>query len=226
MDKKNRKKIIIPIITVLIALSVIGLIFVQKQKNVYAKHTLPGIETIAANNGYYDPYIILEVVKDKADASLGYLIGGEEPIKDGKSIKDFSTQEERLADFPTVVSDMVPDKYDNLDDDLNDEAFSSGLFVHTGSRSVDIKGEYISATNKIEDASWIQPGKVAWDWWNANNIYGVDFEAGINTETYKYYIDFAATYGIENILLDEGWYTLGDLSAVVPEIDMEEIISF
>lgn len=84
----------------------------------------------------------------------------------------------------------------------------------------------LASSNKIEDASWIKPGKVAWDWWNANNIYGVDFEAGINTETYKYYIDFAAEYGIENILLDEGWYTLGDMSAVVPEIDMEEIIAY
>jgi len=84
----------------------------------------------------------------------------------------------------------------------------------------------LASPNKIEDAAWIKPGKVAWDWWNANNIYSVDFEAGINTETYKYYIDFAATYGIENILLDEGWYTLGDMSAVVPEIDMEEIISY
>ena len=48
----------------------------------------------------------------------------------------------------------------------------------------------------------------------------------ITKENYKYYIDFASAYGIENILLDEGWYTLGDLSAIVPEIDMEEIISY
>ena len=86
---------------------------------------------------------------------------------------------------------------------------------------------YILASEcEIVDPSWIQPGKVAWDWWNANNIYGVDFESGINTETYKYYIDFASEYGIENILLDEGWYTLGDISVVVPEIDMEEILSY
>ena len=28
---------------------------------------------------------------------------------------------------------------------------------------------------KLTDVSWIKAGKVAWDWWNANNIYGVDF---------------------------------------------------
>lgn len=55
------------------------------------------------------------------------------------------------------------------------------------------------------DFSWVKPGKVAWDWWNNNNIYGVDFKSGINTETYKYYIDFASDFGLEYIILDEGW---------------------
>jgi alpha-glucosidase len=79
---------------------------------------------------------------------------------------------------------------------------------------------------KIEDPSWIKPGKVAWDWWNDWNIYGVDFESGVNTDTYKYYIDFASANGIEYIIMDEGWYKLGDLMAVVPEIDMDEILDY
>ncbi|OHB79996.1 MAG: alpha-glucosidase [Planctomycetes bacterium RBG_16_55_9] len=79
---------------------------------------------------------------------------------------------------------------------------------------------------QLKDTSWIKPGKVAWDWWNANNIYGVDFRAGINTETYKYYIDFAAKYGIEYIILDEGWYVLGDLTKVVEGMDMEELFRY
>ena len=58
---------------------------------------------------------------------------------------------------------------------------------------------------KKASTEWIKPGKVAWDWWNAWNISGVDFRAGINTETYKYYIDFAAANGIEYVILDEGW---------------------
>ena len=84
----------------------------------------------------------------------------------------------------------------------------------------------LSEKNVLEDTEWIKPGKVAWDWWNANNIYGVDFKAGVNTETYKYYIDFASNYGIEYIILDEGWYYLGDLLDVVPAIDMEEIVAY
>jgi len=78
----------------------------------------------------------------------------------------------------------------------------------------------------VADTSWIKPGKVAWDWWNDNNLYGVDFKAGINTATYKYYIDFAAKYGIPYIILDEGWYKLGNVLEVVPEINMGELTAY
>ena len=80
--------------------------------------------------------------------------------------------------------------------------------------------------SEISDTSWIKPGKVAWDWWNDWNIRGVDFRAGINTETYKYYIDFAAKYGIPYIILDDGWYKLGNLLAVVPGLNMEELTAY
>lgn len=76
------------------------------------------------------------------------------------------------------------------------------------------------------DFSWVRPGKVAWDWWNDWNIYGVPFKAGINTETYKYYIDFASANGIEYVILDEGWAVnlKADLFQVVPEIDLKELV--
>jgi alpha-glucosidase len=76
------------------------------------------------------------------------------------------------------------------------------------------------------DFSWIKPGKVAWDWWNANNIYKVDFRAGINTATYKYYIDFASQHGIEYVILDEGWYKLGNLLEESPDINVKEIVEY
>jgi len=80
--------------------------------------------------------------------------------------------------------------------------------------------------SQVQDTSWIKPGKVAWDWWNALNIEGVDFKSGVNTQTYKYYIDFAAKYGLQYIILDEGWYKLGDVLEVVPEINMEELTAY
>ena len=86
----------------------------------------------------------------------------------------------------------------------------------------------LASPSRIEDDSWIQPGKVAWDWWNAWNIYGVDFPAGINNDTYKYYIDFASQYGIEYVILDEGWAVnkQADLFQVVPEIDIQELVDY
>ena len=84
----------------------------------------------------------------------------------------------------------------------------------------------LAAPSRIKDPSWIKPGKVAWDWWNANNIFGVDFKSGINTDTYKRYVDFASKNGIEYIILDEGWSAPDDLFKINPEIDMTDLLSY
>jgi alpha-glucosidase len=83
----------------------------------------------------------------------------------------------------------------------------------------------LESPSKLQDTTWIKPGKVAWDWWNDWNIDGVDFHAGINTKTYEYYVDFAAKYGIPYIILDDGWYKLGDLLQVTPELNMDELVA-
>jgi alpha-glucosidase len=84
----------------------------------------------------------------------------------------------------------------------------------------------LSTPCQLENTDWIQPGNVAWDWWNATNIHGVDFKAGVNTKTYKHYIDFAAEYGLDYIILDEGWSDTEDLFDVNPDIDLEEITDY
>lgn len=84
----------------------------------------------------------------------------------------------------------------------------------------------LAKPSEVQDTSWIKPGKVPWDWYNANNIYGVDFKSGVNTQTYKYYIDFASKYGIEYIIIDEGWYKLGNVLDVVPAMNIEEIVAY
>jgi len=76
------------------------------------------------------------------------------------------------------------------------------------------------------DFSWVEPGKVAWDWWCAINLVGVDFRSGINTESYKYFIDFAADNGIEYVNLDEGWSNQYDLMELDPQIDLKEIMEY
>lgn len=86
----------------------------------------------------------------------------------------------------------------------------------------------LASPSRVEDESWIVPGKVAWEWWNAWNIKDVDFESGINNETYKHYIDFASEYGIEYVILDEGWAVNkeADMFNVIPEIDIYELTEY
>ena len=86
----------------------------------------------------------------------------------------------------------------------------------------------LASPNRIGDTSWIKTGKVAWDWWNDWNLKGVPFKAGINMDTYKYYIDFASQNGLEFIVLDEGWYDpkSGDMLTVIPELDLTELIAY
>jgi len=85
----------------------------------------------------------------------------------------------------------------------------------------------LSRESKLTETSWIKPGLVAWDWWNENNIYGVDFKAGLDTRTYKYYIDFAAQYKIPYIILDEGWTkSTTNIKAPNDNLNLEELIAY
>ncbi len=86
----------------------------------------------------------------------------------------------------------------------------------------------LASPSRVEDTSWISPGKVAWEWWNYWGLTGVDFVAGVNTPTYKAYIDFASKNGIEYVILDEGWAVkyANDLLQVVPEIDLPELVKY
>jgi alpha-glucosidase len=79
---------------------------------------------------------------------------------------------------------------------------------------------------RLDDTSWIRPGKIAWDWWNANNNRGVPFRSGVNDDTYRYYIDFAAQYGLEYIILDEGWSKPADLFEPNPEVNVPELCKY
>jgi alpha-glucosidase len=83
----------------------------------------------------------------------------------------------------------------------------------------------LSRPAKIE-TDWIKPGKVTWEWWNDWNLEGVDFETGINNETYKYYIDFASENNIPYVMLDEGWSDQFDLTLQRPNIDVPMLIEY
>lgn len=83
----------------------------------------------------------------------------------------------------------------------------------------------------IADTSWIKPGKAAWDWWSGTYAKDVPFKPGMNTETMKHYVDFAAQANLEYMLIDAGWAPpakefMHDITRTIPEIDMPAILSY
>lgn len=87
----------------------------------------------------------------------------------------------------------------------------------------------LATKSQLQDVSWIKPGQVSWEWWNEASPYGpdVNFVAGFNLDTYKYYIDFASKYGIEYIIMDEGWAkSTRDPYTPNPKVDVHELIRY
>lgn len=110
-------------------------------------------------------------------------------------------------------------------------SFPWRLFVITKEDKQLVENEMVlklAKPNVLGDVSWVKPGQVSWDWWNATfSPYGVDFESGINTATYKYYIDFASKFGIPYIILDEGWAkSTQDPFNTNPDLNMSELIKY
>ncbi len=84
----------------------------------------------------------------------------------------------------------------------------------------------LASPTELKDVSWIKPGVVMFDWWAKNNIYGVNFKAGINTETAKYFIDFCAAKGFRYFLFDDGWCPKENLLQEVPGLNMKEVTAY
>ena len=114
---------------------------------------------------------------------------------------------------------------------LGTRSFPWRLFIITNEDKQLIENEMVyklSKPNVLGDISWVKPGQVSWDWWNdVYSAYGVDFKSGINTATYKYYVDFASKFGIPYIILDEGWSkTTGDPFNANPDLNLPELVKY
>lgn len=145
-----------------------------------------------------------------------------------------------FAPYPKVIEQgghnklqgMVKDRENFIAKASGDEVFPwRVIMVSTSDSQLAVNDMVWKLSPKQDvgtDYGWVKPGKVAWDWWNDWNLYGVDFKAGINNETYKYYIDFASTHGIAYVILDEGWAVnlQADLFQVIPEIDIQELVDY
>ncbi len=84
----------------------------------------------------------------------------------------------------------------------------------------------LARPSQVEDTAWLKPGHAAWDWWCDWNLDGVDFRTGINTETYRHYVDFAAENGIPYLVVDEGWSNAYDLQLLNPNLDLPGIVDY
>ncbi len=151
--------------------------------------------------------------------------------------------DEMATRFPRVVLESVPkegrggDRDETITSEAEYIAMTEGartfpwrVFIVAEKAADLVESDMVmklSSPLALDDPGWIRPGKVAWDWWNANNIHGVDFESGINNNTYKYYIDFAAEFGLEYIILDEGWSeTTTSIMACAEDIDVKELVEY
>lgn len=74
--------------------------------------------------------------------------------------------------------------------------------------------------------SWIKPGLVSWEWWNDCGLTNINFKPGVNTETYKAYIDFAARFNIPYIIIDEGWSAKDDIMVIKEAVDLKGLIAY
>ena len=145
-----------------------------------------------------------------------------------------------FAPYPKVIEQgghnrlqgMVMERENFIAKTSGDEVFPWRVIMVSTSDSQLAVNDMVWKLSPKQDAGtdygWVKPGKVAWDWWNDWNLYGVDFKAGINNETYKYYIDFASAHGIAYVILDEGWAVnlQADLFQVIPEIDIQELVDY
>ncbi len=171
---------------------------------------------------------VLFTEADLFDYPCAFLFGtGKNSMRAGfpKKVLEVSLPE-RGADRDEIISREA----DYIAKTNGERTFPWRLFYITDNDADLVENDIVYQLSRpclLDNCEWIKPGKVAWDWWNALNITGVDFKAGINTETYKYYVDFASAYNLDYIILDEGWTkTTTNILETNPDINMEELVRY
>lgn len=204
------------------------------------------------NTSYEEPYQHKPLSEWKAEnklATIPALLSGEgdEQLLIGESdVDDYPRMFLRAnasglnAEFPKAPAQWEPHG------DRGEKIVSEENFIArtAGSRSLpwrwvvltDAKGlveqtmsVVLARRPVLKDVSWVKPGQVSWEWWSGATPFGpdVEFKAGNNYATYKYFIDFAANYGIEYILLDEGWAkSTRDPFTEKPELQLKKLIEY
>ena len=135
------------------------------------------------------------------------------------SLEDYKTDDRQI--FPTKRADYIARV-----NGTRNYPWRAMIVAENDANLITNQLIYKLAPEAEGDYSWVHPGKIAWDWYNALILTGVDFKCGINNDTYKYYIDFASKYGIEYVVIDDGWSEAWDVTKTIPEINMEELVAY
>ena len=135
------------------------------------------------------------------------------------SLEDYKTDDRQI--FPTKRADYIARV-----NGTRNYPWRAMIVAENDANLITNQLIYKLAPEAEGDYSWVRPGKIAWDWYNALILTGVDFKCGINNDTYKYYIDFASKYGIEYVVIDDGWSEAWDVIKTIPEINMEELVAY
>ena len=200
---------------------------------------------------YENPYTHLKMADYQAADEMSYLpvllespkgtkvLLSESDVCDYPAMFVKSTGENDLvAVFPKCPEEWVPygDRGQQITKECDYIARTSAArnmpwrYVVIGSDTDIVSNEMeriLAGKCEVEHTEWIKSGKVSWDWWNHWTVWNVDFPVGINNDTYKYFIDFASDYGIEYILLDEGWAKdVRDPYTTRDEIDIKELVEY
>ena len=211
---------------------------ISKTGSFKTSYEVPYSHTTTQEYGYRDEMIYLPVLLETPSGEK--ILISEANLKDYPAMFFRSTGNNGLTSlfpkYPLEVEDDG-DRSQKILKEANYIAKTSGsrdlpwrMFVISKQDKDILEQEMVynlSDPNEIGDTSWVRTGKVAWDWWNHWQVWGVDFRAGINFETYKYYIDFASKYGIEYIIMDEGWArNTRDPFNSNPDINLPELIKY
>ncbi len=206
--------------------------YVQSFEALYTKQKLSQV--------YKDTIAFLPLMVDLANGKKAVILDADLEDYPGMYLKGATTGNGLKADFAPYALEENQGGYNKLNMMVTKRADYIAKVEGTRSfpwRAVIISSndaellnsdmvQKLASPSRLADVSWVKPGKVAWDWWNDWNITHVDFRAGINTPTYKYYIDFASANKIEYVVLDEGWSVETDLLTIAPAINLQELIDY
>lgn len=152
--KHNTKKYIAGILTIALAA---GVCQSYGSMEVSAKEmTLPGIEklvqdTVSSSDGTFH---ILEIVPSKSDASIGYLIGGEEPVSEGRKLSELPAASERTSAMAAISSSSLGDLAGS------DGPVSFSTYREAGSRTEEIRGSFVKNTENNGQYTYTQTESV------------------------------------------------------------------